>query len=507
MSATSLAAPARPVVRVSPAVWLVSGLGIAAVAVVVGSVTIPRYFQLQMQSRQVWEEMSAAQQVAGQTLKRYSATDLVYLSPVYLGLPSVKYIAPGAEGQEWPGMQALPLSSTDARGATIVLDPPSAADISSLPAIYPHAQIQPLQAPSDPAPLAYVVRVPAEDIAGLHGVRAGVQPAGGSAPAPERALSDFTFDWSKATAGVARLTATLQTTAYGPYSFDWQTAGPKTAGALTVDGRPVTPGVALPLAVGLHTVVATDTLSSGTGTARLLWAPPGQPTPAPVPAAALFDPQRIEPHGLTGYYRRGPTGEGPPDLARVDPVISFYFQHTALERPYHVEWRGRLYAPQAGVYTLSTEQLSSSTLTLDGEEVLVNRNPNSLQGVTRPLTAGWHSIKLAYLDDQGYSHMYLYWTPPGYPQSIIPSAFLWPDLSQYPTAPAGGWPTLSGSQSGAAPGGPPPTAAPASAAPPDSGPAGPAGRPLNPSVTLGLNGAPCRTREARRWTARATCIS
>ena len=242
--------------------------------------------------------------------------------------------------------------------------------------------------------------------------------------------------------------------------------------------------------MGLHTVVATDTLTSGTGTARLLWAPPRAANDS---TRARRRAVRPAAHRAARAQRLLPARaewEGPVDLARVDPVISFYFQHTVLERPYHVEWLGRLYVPQAGVYTLSTEQLSSSTLTLDGEEVLVNRNPNSLQGVTRPLTAGWHSIKLAYLDDQGYSHMYLYWTPPGYPQSIIPSAFLWPDLGQYPTAPAGGWPTLSASQGGAAPGGPPPPVASRTAAPPDNGPAGPAGQPLNPSVTLGLNGAP-----------------
>ena len=69
------------------------------------------------------------------------------------------------------------------------------------------------------------------------------------------------------------------------------------------------------------------------------------------------------------------------------------------------------------------------------------------QHQTCALTAGWHTIQLFYIDRANYSHIYLYWTPPGQGQSIIPSAFLWPEMGTYPSVPeSGGWPTLAEAQ-------------------------------------------------------------
>jgi streptogramin lyase len=163
-----------------------------------------------------------------------------------------------------------------------------------------------------------------------------------------------------------------------------------------------------------------------------------------VPATNLFDPDRVQPRGLTGLYREGIGFEGPPTAARVDPVISFYFHHVALPRPYTVEWKGRLYAPEAGVYTLATEQLSTSQFFLDGQNLITNNSMNNLIEAPVELTKGWHDIRILYTDQGNASHMYLYWTPPGKSRTIIPSAFLWPDMGQYPDPESGSeWPTLA----------------------------------------------------------------
>jgi hypothetical protein len=217
-----------------------------------------------------------------------------------------------------------------------------------------------------------------------------------------------------------------------------------------------------------------------------------QGTPAqPVPATDLFDPQRIEPHGLTGFYRQGTTAGGPPQGVRVDSVISFNFHllPMQMQRPYNVEWRGRLYVPQAGPYTLATEQISESHLFVDGQEVIVNLRENNAVEAQLNLAAGWHDLRLLYIDAAGYSHMYLYWTPPGRGRSIIPSAFLWPELGAYPTIPAtGAWPTLAESDASGLPG----QGTKAPPAPETGGPT-PAPVPVGAIPTLPLAAAPAPT--------------
>src|SRR5205807_2536611 len=104
---------------------------------------------------------------------------------------------------------------------------------------------------------------------------------------------------------------------------------------------------------------------------------------------------------------------------------------------------GRIYIPSAGSYGFATEQLSESHFFVDGTELLANIRENNLIERRITLSPGWHDISLHYLDAAGYSHLYLYWSPPGHDRSIIPSAFLWPQLGSYPDkAQTGAWPTL-----------------------------------------------------------------
>jgi sugar lactone lactonase YvrE len=188
--------------------------------------------------------------------------------------------------------------------------------------------------------------------------------------------------------------------------------------------------------------VATDTVQSGSGASQFIWSTPGG-SQETLPPSNLFDPRRIEPHGLTGILRAGVSFDAVPAAGRVDPVISFYFHQTLLPRPYTVEWSGKLYAPVDGVYVFGTEQLSSSRLSLDGTEIINNGAINNMMESSQTLKAGWHDIKLLYTDGDQSSHMYLYWVPPGRGRSKIPAAFLFPQMGQYPDNPeSGSLPTL-----------------------------------------------------------------
>ena len=431
-----------------------SALGVLAAVAWSGAANAQKYFSVQLKDRGVWKEMYTAEAEAGRMLARYGPTHDVYITPIYLSLPPSQYLSPNRTALAWPGMHALPLAPTAARDVVIVLDPPSSGDLSLFARLYPNARFEVLQSPNDPTPLLYTAIIPTADINALQGVRATVQGADPQRPAIDATVPKMEFDWGAqgVSSGTLRLSATFRVQTYGPHGFELQTAdgGPAQTGSLLVDGFPIEAGQAITLGVGIHSVVLTDTLrvgngGGGSGVTRLQWIPATSGTqPIEIPPTSLLDPRKVEPRGLTGIFREGNGFAATPKEGRLEPVISAYFHHTPLPRPYTAEWTGRLYIPEAGQYAFATEQLSRSTLYIDERELISNQSPNSLIENVITLTQGWHAIRMTYEDYDGYSHVYLYWTPPGKGRTIIPSAFLWPDMGQYPDRPESGpFPTLA----------------------------------------------------------------
>ncbi|HMA33960.1 MAG TPA: PA14 domain-containing protein, partial [Chloroflexia bacterium] len=397
--------------------------------------------------------------------------------------PALPYLAPGIVPRLWPGLQALPLPPGDGRDVTLALEPALVADRAYLARLYPHITFDELRTPTGEGPMMVTIHIPAADLTALAGVQARLSDPGAPAPRETRRLPEFRFDWATAGGkpGTVRLAATVHVDQAAIYHFAWQPAGPPQPDALRVDGFAVPPGGTQTLGIGLHSLVATDTVATAAGVATLRWAAAGQ-DPQAIPADSLFDPERVVPHGLTGVYRAGASADSPIGLTQVDPVISFFYHRPVLNLPYSVEWTGRLYVPQAGLYTFTTEQISTSQLSVDGAEIIVNPGENQPITAGRDLVAGWHDLRLRYLNAAPqYGHVYLSWTPPGRPTSIIPAAFLWPVLGQYPDpAQPGPWPTLAesdGGTGGSGPGGGAPPPAPA--------PAAPAGAVLTPRLLLG----------------------
>ena len=427
--------------------WAVSAAALLLAVVWVGNTNLNKYFQIQMKDLSVWKDMGARESQAAILTKRYGPDYDVYVAPVLKGLPPTQYLAPEVMTLDWPGAQILPLSSGKASGAVIILDLASAADVGMIARMYPGATFEIFATPSNPEPLLTTIVIPASDIEAAHGVQAEILQAGSNEPASSQRLNDFSFDWSQAQGGpgTVRLSSSFKVEQYGLYRFDWRNEGqPQSPAELSVDGFPVSANQAITLETGLHTVVATNTVESKAGVVRLLWAPQDSQMSV-LPAANLFDPSKIQPRGLTAHIRPGTTFEGPPTTGRIDSVISFYFHVTPLPRPYTILWKGKLYTPEAGVYTLGTEQLSTSRLFVDGQERIVNGNINNLMEAQIDFTAGFHDIEIQFTDLDNSSHMYLYWIPPGKPRSIIPSAFLFPVMGEYPEPGSEGLATLADS--------------------------------------------------------------
>ena len=473
---------------------IASAVSLLAVVGWVASANAYRYFEVQVKDRGVWKEMYSAEAEAARVLAQYGSTHDVYIASVYFKLPPSQYLAPEAPALEWQGMHNLPLEAPPERGIVLVLDPQSAADVASIERIYPNAKFDLLRAPGpDLTPLVYTVIIPASDVSALFGVHASLYDGAGGEPREEKTLRGLDYNWDGpgVKSGTLRMTATLKVGKSEEFRFALQSAGgPSDPNGLLVDGYEVSAGSPISLGIGLHSIVVTDTVTTPKGITRVTWAA-GATQPVPIAPAMLYDPRKIEPRGLTGLYRRGEGFDAEPTLSRIDPVISFYFQITPLERPYTVEWLGSLYVPETGLYGLSTEQLTSSRLFVDGNEILVNTQQNSLMQVPLDLKQGWHDMRLLYSDLQGYSHIYLYWAPPGREMSIIPSAFLRPKMGRYIEPESGPLPTLDQANGNRLSGEghvvnkPVPTQAPVSQPDVTKPPSAPLGTPISPDLVLG----------------------
>jgi hypothetical protein len=176
------------------------------------------------------------------------------------------------------------------------------------------------------------------------------------------------------------------------------------------------------LAKGCHSLrVRTQGM---TGHYELDWKPPSKnKTPIP-PSAFLLPP--ITNNGLLGRFYANPQWEGTPAFTEIDPWVDFYFHITPLPRPYSIEWVGSIHIPSDGHYLFGLESIDESSLWIDNKQVLDDQRPNQYQEAGIDLAPGFHPIRIRYADRTGYTHIHLYWTPPGGEREIIPQKVLFP---------------------------------------------------------------------------------
>ncbi len=126
------------------------------------------------------------------------------------------------------------------------------------------------------------------------------------------------------------------------------------------------------------------------------------------------------------YNGREPTSQ--PAIEEIDPSVDIRVNAIPLPRPYNVEWTGSILAPQDGTYRFGTNSIDSSTLWIDGQQVLTNTAPNAMVEGTIQLSAGWHDIRVGWLDATGFTHIQMSWTRPGGAPETVPSQALrpWP---------------------------------------------------------------------------------
>ena len=423
------------------------GQGVAAVLVLVMAVqlagTALARYDRQSRATPTWLEMYGTQLSVARLLLKYDKAYEFYVSPRYIGLPPQAFLAPNINPpRTYDGAWALPFDITG-RDVGIIADLESSADMARMYKLYPNASYTVIYPPSDQNPVQYVTLLKESDLNAIRGVHlltyaadAGADPK----PTSDKYEPSLKHQWLAADGKFplrARFEATMRLANSSTASFYLE--GAPVSATVTVDGFPG--GTARYVAAGLHTVVVEQTVAAAGGQTHLLMDANGS-VGLEIAPESLFKPS-VEVRGLTGNYYAGGNVAGPPTLARIDPFISFYYHLTPMGRPYAIQWTGKLYIPTDGSYNIATEQISRSTLEVDGQLGITNNAFNSLAEQSFTLKRGFHDIRLTFYDTDGGSHMFLYWTPPSGERTIIPSAFLWPVQGSYPALDAPGLPTLA----------------------------------------------------------------
>ncbi|NOS70648.1 MAG: hypothetical protein HOP33_12050 [Verrucomicrobia bacterium] len=175
---------------------------------------------------------------------------------------------------------------------------------------------------------------------------------------------------------------------------------------------------------------------------KFLWQPPGA-TKEIVPASVLLHPAAAATQtGLQGeYYDIGqelddfPTisADKKPVVKRVDKNINFEstqeaFPGTQLVDYFYVRWTGNLRVPKDGKYTFFLESDDGSRLFIDGKQVIANggRHHMTEKSGEVELTAGRHSIKVEYFENEVDAGCIFSWQPPSGAKVVVPSDALSP---------------------------------------------------------------------------------
>ncbi len=161
-------------------------------------------------------------------------------------------------------------------------------------------------------------------------------------------------------------------------------------------------------------------------------ATPVPPTATPVPPTPTATPIPAG-NGLTGSYYQGVEPTGTVDHQRVDADINFSDWATSPPYPdlpnnFSVRWTGRIRAPQAGTYTISTLSDDGVRVVINNEVVIDNWTYHAQVWNSGQITfnAGqFYSITVSYFQGGGLAVMELYWQSPGGQQVIIPQSALY----------------------------------------------------------------------------------
>lgn len=426
----------------------------ALLIVPIGIWNLTGYYGAQRHDFAVWNSFSTPETITARALAQLdpNQTDAFLISNFY-GHPDIDYFAPqwADKAQRIESGDPVPLNWTPGKDAWVFLDADSQALYTLLQNMYPGGAFEEYRLPGSDAVSMRSVHLTPEVLASVEGLlketyridpTAGAAQAAGAVagfdgdlgePVATERVPSVDVDWAAdsltSTPSIVEYTGILRVPEYGARELRVEAPG---RAALWIDETLILSGTgtleeAVSLARGNHTIRLRAEPAPGRLT--LAWAAPGADYAAIPPENLLVDP--VAGGGLLGRFYAGEDWSGDEKLAVVDPQMNIIYHIIPMERPFSVEWTGKIGIPTAGDYTFSGEAIDWMQLFIDGEEVLQTSEPNVTADGRITLSEGLHDIRILYRAIGSHSRVNLWWIPPGGDRSPIPTALLFPPRGSY----------------------------------------------------------------------------
>lgn len=386
------------------------------------------YFNYQMKSSSTWLEFSAKETIIGKKMASLGDNAVYYINALYFGSPTIEFLTPNLNDYHvLETYDSIPLRLDNNREALIFLDSSQELLFEQAKNYYPNGDFSKIKEPNGEI-ILYEIYLKSNAISEMQGLTVsyfGTNDFKGQ-PVMIRTEKNLSREWNNNDPlsfpfGV-EWKGLLFAPEYGEYRFFIKNSE-KTN--VTVDNKKldsVGDVITITLAKGLHSINF-KTLANG-GEFQFYWQPPNEEV-QPLTSSYLFNSSIIL-NGLLGQYYNNSKWEGAPSYAQIDPYINFYYHNQPIPRPYSIEWIGYINIPVSGEISFRLESVDESALFLD-EKLIVEGGPTS-KNIQKNIyfEKGYYPIRVRFADYTGYTHIYLYWTIPGYEESIIPPSVLSP---------------------------------------------------------------------------------
>jgi streptogramin lyase/4-amino-4-deoxy-L-arabinose transferase-like glycosyltransferase len=401
---------------------------------VVASSNLLKFYNVQAKDLAVRRAFNPEESAVGRYLAAIDAGQLqIYLDPRYVGNGIVRFLAPGLDYTPLSSERDIPLSAAQPQTVLYLLAPANAFLQPLLEHFYPGGA---WQAHTDEAGaiVFHTFLVTPEQQHASYGVTASYFPADSWAQPPLLTRSEPTFGadgWPFPLPLQGEWQGGIQAMQHGNYRFTLQADPPYT---LTIDTAVALTStlasmqvITHPLPAGFHNFSLRAAIRKQAP--QVTWVGAGQAV-GDLANGALAN--GAPPVGLIGAYYANPDWQGAPAVVRRDLIVTA--NHT-LPEPYSVIWRGKLWTPVDGHYTLGVNADDGAQLLINGQMVVDNGGSHGAQyrdgGVD--LNAGLHDIEIRYFQAGGSQALDLFWAPPGAAQQPLPLDHLLPyalDASQ-----------------------------------------------------------------------------
>jgi 4-amino-4-deoxy-L-arabinose transferase-like glycosyltransferase/streptogramin lyase len=394
------------------------------------------YFVKQANDFAVWNAHSTAESLTARRMAEMGADYDYRVISLYFQTPTLRFLAPKVTNyKRLETTDSVPIPEAGDKDVVFFIDPERKGIYDDVRRFYPQGKFEEIKPPFGGPTVLYIAHLTPAQVRGIQGLTANyyTNDAWDGNPAQTRKDGQISFDWSKGTPIPMPFSVewqgTLRVPRYGNYRLGLRAPA---AAQLYIDETPVLEQAGeaqLLLAEGNHALRLRAVGSQGT--IDLYWQEPGKPSQI-IPMGVLYTNPPVSNNGLLGRYFPNADWRGEPALTKVDPSLGLYFHITLLPRPYTVEWSGKINIPTQGNYVFGLESIDDSWLYIDDRLVVEAHVGNQYQQGAISLATGLHDIRVRYLDKSNWSHINVYWTPPGKQRTIIPAEYLLPPQGSYP---------------------------------------------------------------------------